>query len=146
MTEIIYYKPQIGKQTKDILREISTADQNYLKQVMQCYKLLAELEPRPEFAEWFNTPNPSLPVQPKLNNERNSPRSFCTGIIDKLNQAHNRRDLSPRQCDGIAALSQAISEMYDLDLCPNIVFKDKTLKSAPVVPASFAGLFKNIKK
>lgn len=143
MKETVYYKPQIGKATKDILREISPADQQYIKRVMTCYKELAEVDPRPEFKQWFNMPNEQLPRQPQQNNERNSGVTFCNGIIDKLTQAPHRRDLSPKQCLGIEALSKAISEIYDD--CPYIVFENKTMQNKQVAPPSFDKLFRKKK-
>lgn len=145
MKETIYYKPQIGRDTKDVLRELTTQDQNYIKRVMLCYCQLALVEPRPEFAQWFDQPNDLLPRQPQKNNQRNSPRSFCQGIIEKLNAAPHRRDLSPKQCLGIEALSKEISEMYDQGLCPNITFENKLHKTQSAIPPSFDRLFKRTK-
>jgi hypothetical protein len=141
MNQTIYYKEQLGRETKDVLREVSDPDQNYVKRVMNAYKELAENEPRPEFKQWFDMPNTKLPKQPRMNNQHNSPRTFCDGIIDKLNQAPNRRDLSPRQCDGIEALSAEIEQMYDENLCPSLVFKNKTEKDK-VNNTSFNSLFR----
>ena len=140
MKQVIYYKPQIGKNTKDVLRECSLPDQTHIKKVMQCYKDLALADPRPEFNQWFNQPNELLPRQPQKNNLRNSPRSFCDGIIEKLNAAPNRRDLSPKQCAGIEALSKEISEMYDD--CPYIVFENKVFKTQTFTQPSFDKLFR----
>lgn len=129
MIETIYYKPQIGKATKDVLREINLADQNYLKLVMDCYEQLSSLDS--EFNEIFDEPQPRtiLPVQKQLGNIPNTPRTFCRGITDKLNQAHNRRDLSPKQCDGIEKLSRAFSRYFGEDRCPAIVFENKLNKN-----------------
>ncbi len=138
--QVIYYKPQIGKATKDVLRETQLPDQNHIKKVLNCYLELAKVDPRPEFAEWFDEPNDLLPRQPMKNNQRNSPRSFCNGIIEKLSAAPNRRDLSPKQCAGIEALSREISEMYDD--CPYIVFENSLLKNKNARPSSFEDLFK----
>lgn len=140
--ETIYYKPQIGRATKDVLRELTLEDQNYIKKVMDCYRQLAELDTRPEFKQWFNSENHHLPRQPLNNNRHNSARSFCDGIIDKLNQAPNRRDLSPKQCDGIETLSQHIAACYDQGLCPTIEFKNKMEKSVAAIPQSFNRIFK----
>ena len=137
--QVIYYKPQIGKATKDVLRETQLPDQNHIKKVLNCYLALAEVDPRPEFAECFDQPNDLLPRQPMKNNQRNSPRSFCLGIIDKLSGAPNRRDLSPKQCAGIEALSREISEMYDL--CPYIVFENRLLQNKTARPQMFEKLF-----
>jgi hypothetical protein len=130
MKHTIYYKDQVGRDTKDVLREITPDDQNYIKRVMSAYKELAEHEPRPEFGAWFDMPNTKLPRQPRQNNQHNSPRTFCDGIIDKLNQAKNRRDLSPKQCDGIEALSAEIEQMYEENLCANLEFKNKASKDS----------------
>lgn len=140
MKQVIYYKPQIGKNTKDILRECSLPDQAHIKKVMQCYMDLSLTDPRPEFNQWFNQPNELLPRQPQQRNERNTPRTFCLGIIEKLNAAPTRRDLSPKQCAGIEALSKEISEMYED--CPYIVFENKVLKTQTVTPPSFDKLFR----
>ena len=142
MKQVIYYKPQIGKNTKDVLRECSLVDQTHIKKVMQCYKDLALADPRPEFNQWFNQPNELLPRQPQQNNQRNTPRSFCDGIIEKLNASPNRRDLSPKQCAGIEALSREISEMYELGLCPYIVFENKMFKTQTFTQPNFDALFK----
>lgn len=142
MKQVIYYKPQTGKNTKDILRECNLPDQAHIKKVMQCYKDLALVDPRPEFNQWFNQPNELLPRQPQRNNERNTPHTFCDGIIEKLSAAPTRRDLSPKQCAGIEALSREISEMYAEGLCPYIVFENKVFKTQSVTPPSFDALFK----
>ncbi len=137
--QTIYYKPQIGRDTKAVLREISTADQNHIKKVMDCYRQLAITDPRPEFGQWFDMPNKDLPKQTAHNNQPNSPRTFCDGIIDKLNQAPHRRDLSPRQCAGIETLSREISEMFDD--CPYIVFADKSQQPAVTDTTTYGSLF-----
>lgn len=142
MKETIYYKPQIGRDTKDVLRELTTADQNYIKKLMDCYCQLSKADPRPEFAEWFDQPNELLPRQPQRRNERNTPRTFCKGIIEKLNAAPHRRDLSPKQCQGIEALSKEISEMHEQGLCPYVVFENKLHKQQTFTPPSFDRLFK----
>lgn len=142
-TETIYYKVRESVRTKDPLREISDADIKWLKTVFTGYQILAEWDPRPEFKQWFMMANDSLPRQPQKNNERNSPQSFSEGICDKLNQAHHRRDLSPKQCDAIEALTLQMSEIYDI---PRIVFKDKAHKQTPATETSFAEIFKSLKK
>lgn len=141
MKQTIYYKPVVGRDTRDTLRNTTPQDQAYLRRVMECYQQLAITDPRPEFAQWFDMPNNKLPRQPQKNNERNTPRTFCQGIIDKLNQAPNRRDLSPKQCEGIEALSQDISEMYTTDHCPSIEFKNKLTFNVNPVPEQFTKLF-----
>ncbi len=138
-TQTIYYKPQIGKATKDVLREISPQDQAYVKKVMTCYQQLTQADPRPEFAEWFNLPNKALPKLRDQGQGYNTAWTWTDGIISKLNQAPNRRDLSPQQCDGIEALSQQISEMYDD--CPDIRFLDAS-KKTNIPQTSFGKLFK----
>jgi len=140
MKETVYYKPQIGRETKDILREITPADQQYIKTVMTAYLDLETADPRPEFKEWFNQPNKKLPPKKEKGLGPNTPKTWCEGIISKLNQAPNRRDLSPKQCEGIEMLSQAISEIYDR--CPSIEFKNKLNKDDDNRPAGFGKLFK----
>ena len=142
-TETIYYRVRESVRTKDPLREISDADIKWLKTVFTGYQILAEWDPRPEFKQWFMMANDSLPLQPQRNNERNSPLSFSEGICDKLNQAHHRRDLSPKQCDAIEALTAQMSEIYDI---PRIVFKDRAHKQTPATETSFAEIFKSLKK
>ena len=141
--ETIYYKVRDGINTKDPLREIAEADINWLKTVFTGYQILAEWDPRPEFKQWFMMANDLLPRQPQRNNERNSPQSFSEGICDKLNQARHRRDLSPKQCDAIEALSKQMSEIYDI---PEIVFKDKVYKQTPATETNFTEIFKSLKK
>jgi len=125
MKHTIYYKDLTGRATKDVLRKISTQDELYLKRVMQAYKELYVAEPRKEFRTWYDMPNAKLPRQPRMNNQHNSPRTFVDGILDKLSQAPNKRDLSPRQCHGIEALSSQIEQMYDENLCANIEFAEQ---------------------
>jgi len=140
LKQVIYYKPQLGKNTKDVLRECSLPDQTHIKKVMQCYKDLALVDPRPEFNQWFNQPNELLPRQPQRNNLRNTPHTFCDGIIEKLSAAPTRRDLSPKQCAGIEALSREISEMYDD--CPYIVFENRAFQKKETTVPNFDALFK----
>ena len=119
--EIITYKKRIGVNTKDVLRGIRPEDQHWLKTVMLGYLCLEDVDPRPDFKQWFNQPNDNLPLQPMMNNRRNSPKSWTQGIIDKLEQDPKRRDLSPRQCDGIEELAKLMSDIYDI---PKIVFEE----------------------
>lgn len=130
MKHTIYYKDLDGRNTKDVLRKISTIDEEYLKRVFTAYKMLYDAEPRNDFRTWYDQPNKELPKQPRMNNQHNSPRTFVDGIIDKLNQAKNKRDLSPRQCDGIEALSAQIEQMYDENACANIEFKEEAQRYA----------------
>jgi hypothetical protein len=141
MKQIVYYRPLVGRDTKDVLRELTPADQEYIKLVMTCYKQLCAADPRPEYTQWFDMPNENLPRQTRLGGQRNSPRTFCDGIIEKLNQTPNRRDLSPRQCEGIEALSRAISEIYEQGLCPAIAFANKATRNAKPKPINFNELF-----
>ena len=127
MKHTIYYKDLTGRDTKDVLRKISTQDEEYLRRVFIAYKQLYDAEPRNDFRTWYDQPNKELPRQPRMNNQHNSPRTFVDGIYDKLSQAKNRRDLSPRQCDGIETISAQIEQMYDENLCANI--KNKILGS-----------------
>ena len=138
--ETIYYKDRTGVQTKDILRDINSADQNWLKTVMACYLALEYVDSRELFAQWFNTPNEYLPKQPKHNNQYNSPKSFAEGIIDKLNQKPNRRDLSPKQCDGIEQLSKQMATIYN-DSIPSIKFCHNMHKKVPASQVNFKKLF-----
>ena len=142
MTEIIYYRNKTGVNTREPLRSIRRDDEQWLRRVITGYQELAKYDERELLAKWFNMPNPSLPKQPMKNNERNSARSFCEGIIDKLDQSPCRRDLSPRQCEGIEALSKMFSEMYEQGACPNIVFKDRLTEQPSIMPDSYSKLFR----
>jgi hypothetical protein len=137
-TQTIKYHTRTGVKTRAILRRLSTADQDYLKTVLTAYLILSEWDQRPEFKIWFNTANAALPVQPQKQNQRNSPDSFCTGILDKLSQPAGRTDLSPVQCDAIEALSQQIKDLYDN--IPDIKFQDAAYSTT--VNQQFGDLFK----
>ena len=140
MKETITYKNRTGVTTKDILRTIAQPDQHWLKTVMLGYLCLESVDPRPEFKQWFNKPNDNLPRQPLVGNQYNSPKTFCEGILAKLEQDPKRRDLSPRQCEGIEQLTKLMSEIYDI---PNIVFAEHS--TAKPIPPEFAKLFKEKK-
>ena len=141
MKHTIYYKDLIGRQTKDVLRELAPVDQDYIKRVMQAYKDLADIEPRPDFRTWFDTSNPKLPKLKDKGMGHNSPETWCDGILDKLNQPKHRRDLSPIQCEGIEALSREIEQMYPENECPSLEFKNKADKD-PQKDTSFTTLFR----
>jgi len=130
MKHTIYYRDLDGRNTKDVLRKLTAVDEEYLKRVFAAYKLLYDAEPRNDFRTWYDQPNKALPRQPRMNNQHNSPRTFVDGITDKLSQAKNKRDLSPRQCDGIEALSAQIEQMYDENLCANIEFAEEAQRHA----------------
>lgn len=140
--EIITFKDKLNVQTKDTLRSISIQDQNWLKTVMMAYTVLEYTDTRPDLKTWFNRPNTLLPRQPRVNNQHNSPKSFCEGIIQKLEQAPNKRDLSPRQCSGIEELTRLMAGLYNDDI-PNIIFVKQGLQKRPV--QSFTELFKGKK-
>lgn len=142
-TETIYYKVRDAK-TKDPLRELADADKEYLKKVLACYQILAEWDDRPDFKTWFERPLEELPVQPQKNYERNSPRSFCEGLMDKLNQERRRQDLSPKVCDALEYLSILMAGLYE-DSIPSIKFKDKIYKKSLATETNFTDLFKKIK-
>jgi len=112
--EIITYKQRTGVNTKDILRTINDADQHWLKTVMLGYLCLEGVDPRADFKIWFNTANEKLPKQPLVGNAHNSPKSFAEGILSKLEQAPKRRDLSPKQCQGIEELTKMMNMIYDI--------------------------------
>jgi hypothetical protein len=137
MKEIITYKPRTGVTTKDILRTINLPDQHWIKTVMLGYLCLEGVEPRPIFREWFNKANEHLPKQPKVGNQHNTPKSFAEGILAKLEQDPKRRDLSPKQCEGIEQLTKMMSEIYDI---PNIVFIEKGKEK--MMTSSFDEFFK----
>jgi hypothetical protein len=136
-TEKIVFKDRRGVQTKDILRTVSNPDQEWIKTVMLGYLVLESADPRPEFKTWFNQANDRLPKQPQHNNQHNTPKSFAQGIIDKLAQPLNRRDLSPKQCQGIEELSNMLSEIFEL---PQIKFVEAHMKST--ANTQFGVLFK----
>ena len=140
--EIIIFKDKLNVQTKDTLRSISIEDQNWLKTVMMAYTVLEYVDTRPDLKTWFNRPNTLLPKQPRANNQHNSPKSFCEGIIEKLEQAPNRRDLSPRQCQGIEELTRLMAGLYNDDI-PNIVFVKQGQQTAKL--PEFTKLFRSKK-
>jgi hypothetical protein len=142
MKEIIAFKDRLNVQTKDTLRSISLTDQNWLKTVMMAYTVLEYVDTRPDFKTWFNRPNTLLPKQPRANNQHNSPKTFCEGIIQKLEQDPRRRDLSPRQCQGIEELTRLMAGIYE-DSIPVIVFV-KQGQQTPKLP-EFSKLFKEPK-
>jgi len=139
MTETIIFKDKLNVKTKDTLRIINTADQNWIKTVMMAYTVLEKWDTRPDLPVWFNRPNTLLPKQPRVNNQHNSPKTFCEGVIDKLNQPPNRRDLSPRQCQGIEELTRLMSELYSNSI-PTIKFVKQGHQHRP--QQSFTDLFK----
>ena len=112
--ETILYKNRAGVNTKDVLRSINEQDQHWLKTVILGYLVLENADPRPEFKQWFNKPNDKLPRQPLVGNQFNSPKTFCQGILAKLEQDPKRRDLSPRQCEGIETLTSLMSDIYEI--------------------------------
>jgi len=128
MKETITYKNRTGVTTREVLRSITEPDQHWLKTVMLGYLCLESVDPRPEFAEWFNKPNEHLPRQPLVANQHNSPKSFCEGILAKLEQNPKRRDLSPKQCEGIEQLTQLMQDIFPT---PRIVFAERTLGKPP---------------
>jgi len=138
MKETITYKKRVGVNTKDTLRTVKDPDQHWLKTVMLGYLCLENTDPRPEFKQWFNKPNDKLPRQPMMNNQYNTPKSFAEGILAKLEQDPKRRDLSPRQCDGIEELSQLMSDIYEI---PRIVFEEQGIPKSTT--PDFKKLFKN---
>lgn len=139
MKNTIYYKPKQGVNTRDTLREISAADNDYLVKVMDCYQKLAKADSRWQFEDWFNQPNKLLPRHGRqFGFKPNTPKSWCEGIAEKLKQ--RGRDLSPQQCSGIETLSTEIAKWFDPDLCPTIEFKDKADKASPY-PQQFNNLF-----
>jgi hypothetical protein len=137
MKETITYKKRVGVTTKDILRTIKQPDQHWLKTVMLGYLCLESVDTRPDFKTWFNKPNENLPRQPLVGNAFNSPKTFAEGILNKLEQAQNRRDLSPRQCEGIEQLTKLMSEIYET---PKIQFEESG-QARTTVP-DFTKLFK----
>lgn len=143
-TETIYYKDRTGRNTKDVLRELRPQDEMWLRMVFMGYRTLSEIDNRRGFKDWFNMPNTSLPKQPMKNNLHNSPASFCDGMMEKLHQGHGRRDLSPRQCDGIEALSQQMADLYE-NAIPVIAFKNKSAKTIPASQVSFDEIFKQVR-
>ena len=138
MKETITYKNRVGVNTKDVLRGIKPDDQHWLKTVMLGYLCLEFTDPRPEFKAWFNQTNEHLPKQPLMNNRHNTPKSFAEGILSKLEQDPKRRDLSPRQCEGIESLSKMMNGIYDT---PKIVFEQQGVPKSSI--PDFTKLFKN---
>lgn len=136
-TETILYKNKSGVNTKDVLRSVNEQDQHWLKTVMLGYLVLENTDPRPEFKQWFNTSNDKLPRQPLVGNKHNSPKTFAEGILAKLEQDAKRRDLSPKQCEGIEVLSSLMSDIYEI---PNIKFTERGHQN-PINP-EFKVLFK----
>lgn len=136
--QIIHYTIKTVN-TKDPLRQISPRDQAWLTTVFLGYQQLAAADTAPDsFKIWFQEPNAALPKQPRLNYQRNSPESFCQGLIEKLTGDVNRRDLSPQVCEAIETLTHMMSLGWDT---PAIQFKQKGLEEAK--PKSFKKLFKN---
>lgn len=133
--EKIIYKKRVGVNTKDTLRTIADKDQHWLKTVMLGYLCLESADARTDFRTWFNTPNEKLPRQPQHNNQFNTPKSFSQGILDKLEQDPRRRDLSPRQCDGIEELTTMMTTIYDI---PKIEFEEQ---NTPKTATEFNNLF-----
>lgn len=144
-TETIYYRVKTGVDTKDPLRSINNSDQTWLKLVLQSYIDIVELDARTAVKQWFDMPNDKLPRQPQKNNERNSGRSFCIGMLEKLNQPERRRDLSPKQCTALEMLSLQIAELYAMEI-PQIKFVDLAFKNTPATNVNFGKIFKRLAK
>jgi len=135
--QIITYRNRVGVNTKDVLRTIKPEDQHWLKTVMLGYLCLESVDPRPEFKAWFNQTNEHLPKQPLMNNRHNTPKSFAEGILSKLEQDPKRRDLSPKQCEGIESLTKMMNGIYDT---PKIVFEEQGVAKTTI--PDFTKLFR----
>lgn len=144
-TETIYYRVKTGVHTRDPLRSLTDLDQAWLKTVLQSYIDIVELDARIQVKEWFDMQSNSLPRQPLKNNERNSRRSFCLGMLDKLNQAPSRRDLSPKQCTALEKLSLQVAELYAMEI-PQIKFVDAVFRKTPSSAINFGKMFKRLAK
>tara|TARA_R110000868_G_scaffold354372_2_gene615642 strand:+ start:624 stop:1055 length:432 start_codon:yes stop_codon:yes gene_type:complete len=141
-TETIIYKKRLGVNTKEVLRTINEQDQTWIKTVMQGYLKLTmhNADTSNEFKTWFNHANDQLPKLSLVGHPHNSPRTFAEGIIEKLEQAPSRRDLSPRQCEGIEVLSMQMSLGYNI---PDIKFVENGMQKE--IKTEFKSLFKKQK-
>jgi len=136
--EKIYYKPKINANTRDNLRELNDTDQQWIKTTLEGYLALPQCpDVNPMFCDWFKIPNKKLPVQPLKRMERNSPRTLAEGLLAKINQPKNRRDLSPQQCTGYEQLTELMAGIFDI---PAVKFVEKGTEDAR--PRSFNKIFK----
>ena len=136
--EKIYYRKKPNINTRDDLREIAIQDQNYIKHTLTCYQQLQDCEDiDPLFREWFTASNARLPKQPRERFKHNSPKTFCEGVVAKLNQAQNRRDLSPQVCVAIEELTEMMAGLFDV---PVVKFKEKGTEET--IPPTLTKLFK----
>lgn len=137
--EKIYYRSKPNANTRDTLREISDADYRWLRTMMTAYADLQQCpDIDPAYRQWFNMPNKKLPVQPLKRMERNSPATWAEGIVKKIDQGRNRRDLSPTHCDGIEQLTELMAGLFDV---PAVKFVEKGQEDTR--PKTFKKIFRN---
>jgi len=94
-----------------VFTEMSESDKNWIEQ--QCNRIISIADRYPTDASRLNDKNPNLPRHNDgIQRGMNTPKSFCEGVVDKLNLP-GLKDLSTKQMDGLVEAFRIGEELIE---------------------------------
>jgi len=127
MTIILTYNNLEGRNTRDVLRRLSTASMDRLREEVNLIWSVMENKDTQAQTEYYNiwtTPSASIPkktIVPGKKWAKQSPREYVEGFKEKINRQRGT-DLSPKQCDGFYNLHAWFVEEFGVE---EILFCDR---------------------
>lgn len=127
MTIILTYSNLEGRNTRDVLRRLSTPSMDRLRDEVNLIWSVMESEDSksdPEYAKIWTTPSDSIPkktIIPGKKYAKQSPKEYLEGFKEKINRLRGT-DISPKQMDGFYNLHYWFSQEFKTE---EILFCDK---------------------
>lgn len=136
MSIILTYNNLEGRNTKDVLRRLTTSSMDKLREETDLmWKIMESRECKedPEYSEIWNKPTQAVPKKTVIPNKKytlQSPREYLEGFMEKINRSRGT-DLSPKQMDGFYNLHSWFVQEFEFEeilFCDqDVLFKDPAL-------------------
>ena len=129
MTVILTYTNLEGRNTRDVLRRLSTPAMDRLRDEVNLIWHVMESEETQndeEYSRIWNTPEKSLPKKTVIPNKKyavQTPREYLEGFMEKINRQRGT-DISPKQMDGFYNLHCWFANEFKVE---EILFCDRDI-------------------
>lgn len=126
MTILLTYTNLENRNTRDVLRRLSTPAMDRLRDEVNM--IWDELENQKDinYTRIWNTPSASIPKKTVIEGKKyakQTPREFIEGFKEKINRQRGT-DLSPKQCDGFYNLHTWFVKTFEVE---EILFCERDL-------------------
>lgn len=117
MITLLTYTNLEGRNTRDVLRRLSTPAMDRLRQEVNMIWDEMEHQRDVNYTNYWHTPNTKVPKKTVIEGrkyDKQSPREFIEGFKEKINRQKGT-DLSPKQCIGFYNLHTWFRKEFEVD-------------------------------